>query len=441
MRVALVHDYIKEYGGAERVLEALHEAFPQADVFTTVYLPDYLGPHRQRFQDWKIYTSWLQFIPGKAKLMSVFRLLSPFAFRSFDFSDYDVVIVSATGAYFPNAIRTKKALTSSGKPSSSLSKENQLKSKPVHICYCHTPPRYLYGYKTAREWKRNAVLRVVGEAMNHVLRIVDFNASKNVDLYIANSQEVQARIKKFYRREAVVVYPPVEISPRKKTEHTRNARSSENQMIRNAHLANLSNSRLFELSDYSKKYYLTGGRLARAKHVDLIIQACRELDVPLKIFGKGFAGYEEELKKLANSNYSSSKRTESKSSRRALPARTSNTIEFVGEVTDEEKYELMQKAKAFLFASEDEDFGITPVEAMAQGIPVIAYRSGGVKETVVAGKTGLFFEKLTVADLVRALKQFNSVTIDPKDCLKQAEKFSKQRFLKEISSCVASRVA
>ena len=119
------------------------------------------------------------------------RLLSPFAFRSFDFSKYDVVIVSATGAYFPNLIKKKSAL---------------------QICYCHTPPRYLYGYATAREWKKNIVIKVIGEIANHILRMVDFSASQNVDLYIANSEEVKARIQKFYRKETVVIYPPVDVN-------------------------------------------------------------------------------------------------------------------------------------------------------------------------------------------------------------------------------------
>jgi glycosyltransferase involved in cell wall biosynthesis len=200
----------------------------------------------------------------KAKLISPIRLLSPWAFKSFDFAKYDVIITSATGAYFPNTLQKKKAKL---------------------YCYCHTPPRYLYGYATAREWKKNGFLRVVGETVNHFLRIVDFNASKNVDQYIANSEEVRGRIQKFYRRDAIVVYPPVEI------------KISEDKVKRS--------------------YFLTGGRLARAKHVDLIVKACRELELPLKVFGKAFAGYGEELAHLGG-----------------------KTTEFVGEVNDDEKLTL-----------------------------------------------------------------------------------------------------
>ncbi|MBI2431200.1 MAG: glycosyltransferase [Candidatus Levybacteria bacterium] len=352
MRVALVHDYIKEYGGAERVLEALHEIWPDAPVYTTVNLPEFLGPHIKRFDGWDIRTSWLQGIPFRHKLISPFRILMPFVFGQFDFSDFDVVIVSATGAYFPNLLNKKKA---------------------VQICYCHTPPRYLYGYATAREWKKNIVFRILGEIANHFLRIADFNSSKNVDYYIANSQEVAARIKKFYKREAVVVYPPIDT--------TGSIKGKE-----------------------KGKYYLAGGRLARPKHIDLIIKACRDLNVPLKVFGKGFAGYEKEIK----------------------------GSEFVGEVSDEEKWKLMRNAKAYINASEDEDFGITPVEAMSAGTPVIAYKSGGVVESVVEGKTGIFFEELSVESLKKAMKQFNNAIIDPNDCVKQAQRFSKERFKSEI---------
>src|SRR5437868_6924727 len=118
LRVAIVHDYIKEYGGAERVLEALHELYPDAPVFTSVYLPNFLGPHQDRFSSWDIRTSWLQKLPLKAKLISPFRLFAPFIFTHFDFSDYDVIIISATGAYIPNNLEKKSA---------------------VQICYCHTP--------------------------------------------------------------------------------------------------------------------------------------------------------------------------------------------------------------------------------------------------------------------------------------------------------------
>jgi glycosyltransferase involved in cell wall biosynthesis len=397
MKVALVHDYLKEYGGAERVLEVLHDMFPDAPVYTSVYLPSYLGPHRERFVDWDIRPSWAQHLPFKAKLISPLRIISPWLFKSFDLSSYDVVIVSATGAYFPNNIKTAKSKEQRAKSKKTM--PLALRSKPIHICYCHTPPRYLYGYATAREWKKNKALHVLGTIANHFLRLIDFTASQQVDQYIANSEEVKRRIGKFYRKESVVVYPPVEVARRewrveeKTTTHEPPATS----------------------------YYVAGGRLARPKHVDLIIKACRELGVPLKVFGKAFAGYGEELKALAKSK----------------EQRAESTVEFLGEVTDEEKFALLTGAKAYLFAAEDEDFGILPVEAMAAGTPVIAYRSGGVQETVLEGETGIFFDELSVSSLKQAIKRFNDLNhLSREACQKRAEEFSEEMFKKKIKKLV-----
>jgi glycosyltransferase involved in cell wall biosynthesis len=394
LKVALVHDYIKEYGGAERVLEALHEIFPDAPVYTSVYMPSFLGPHRERFKGWDIRTSFLQHIPFKQKLISPFRLLSPWVFKQFDLSGFDVIVVSATGAYFPNMIKTK-----SNKFSQPPLTKGEVKAGvggAVHICYCHTPPRYLYGYATARDWKRQRIFAILGEIVNHFLRMVDFEVSRHVDHYIANSEEVAGRILKSYRKKAIVIYPPVE------------ARNSKNQ-----------ESRIKNQGE--EEYYLTGGRLARAKHTDIILRACSELGVALKVFGKGFAGYEEELK--------------AQRAKRKITAESSK-LEFVGEVSDEEKMELMRGAKAFVFAAEDEDFGIVPVEAMAAGVPVIAYKSGGVKETVVEGETGVFFDALTAESLKEAIRRFEKIKFDPEACMRQAGKFSKERFGKEIRQFV-----
>lgn len=381
MRVALVHDYIKEYGGAERVLETLHEMYPDAPVFTLVYCPQFLGPHAKRFRDWDIRPSILQKILFRQKLISPLRLLAPFIFPMFNLSDYDVVIVSATGAYSPNTIKTRFKI-----------QDSRFK-KIKHVCYYHTPPRYLYGFATAREWKKNPLMRLVGKIAFSWLKKVDVASSRNVDIAIANSHNVAQRIKKFYHKEAVVVYPPVEI-PNSKFQNSKKILNTKYRV-------------------QNTGYYLAGGRLARPKHIDLIVKACVELGAPLKVFGKSFAGYGEELKEMGGS-----------------------TVEFLGEVTDEEKLELMKAAEAFLFAAEDEDFGIVPVEAMGVGIPVISYRSGGPKESIVDGKTGIFFDELTVESIIGALKKFRQSKIDPKDCIKQAEKFDKKRFQEKIRRIV-----
>ncbi len=367
MKIALVHDYIKEYGGAERVLEALTEIYPDAPIYTAFYSPNYFGPHKERLKNWNIRPTWFQHVPFKNKLLSYFRLIAPFVFGSIDLSAYDIVITSATGTYTsPNFVKVGE--------------------KTKLICYCHTPPRYLYGYSTAAAWKSvwwRKILLVLGQIPIHFLRLWDFKAGQKPNFFIANSKEVQARIKKFYRRDSVVIYSPVDIPEFK---------------------PNLQKQ---------SSYYLAGGRLARPKHIDLAIAVCTKLNLSLKVFGREFSGYGKELHELAGP-----------------------TVEFLGEVSDEEKIKLYSGAKAFIFPAEDEDFGIMPVEAMALGAPVIAYRSGGVKETVIDGKTGLFFEHLSVDSLENAIEKFQKTKFDNDFIKKHAQKFSKERFKKEIKEFV-----
>lgn len=378
MKIAIVHDYIKEYGGAERVLEALHELYPQAPVYTTVYLPKFLGPHRERFKNWKIKTSWFQYIPFKGKLISPLRIIAPFLFKSFDFSKFDMVIVSQTGAYTPNSIN---------------------KNGAIQICYTHTPPRYLYGYATARDWKKNKLMNIVGTLINHILRMVDYKSSQNVDYFIANSENVKKRIQKFYKRDAKVIYPPVDI-----------AFSWETSSVQ----LNLNAKKLD-----AKRYFLTGGRIARPKNIELIVKTFEQMKLPLKVFGREFGGLQ--IHKSSFINHKSN-------------------IEFLGEVSDEEKFELMRNAKAYIFASEDEDFGITPVEAQGFGTPVVAYRSGGVLESVIEGKTGIYFDELFVKSLKNAVLRVGSMHFDRALIAKHARKFSKERFQSEIKEFLKSKI-
>jgi glycosyltransferase involved in cell wall biosynthesis len=386
MKVAIVHDYIKEFGGAEKVLLELHRLFPEAPIYTSLYAPEYLGPHRLNFEKMNIRASFLNAIPYREKLISIFRLISPLAFYSFDLAKFDVIIVSQTGAYFPNLVRKG--------PSTKL------------ICYTHTPPRYLYGYMTAREWQKDTLMRIFGSLANHFLRMVDFKASENVDYFIANSEEVRARIQKFYRRDATVIYPPVD----RLGLHTLEVKATPTSRVK-------------------KEYYLAGGRLARAKGIDIIVEAFLKNGKPLKIFGRGFAGYDEELRDKVKNQKSK--------------------IEFLGEVSDKEKLELMKNATAYVFASYDEDFGITPVEAMAAGTPVIAYRSGGVRETVIdpsatsgQAATGIFFDENTPEAINNAIERFETLRQAQGGklydaCRQQSQKFSAEVFDKNIKQLIA----
>ena len=370
LRIAIVQDYIKEFGGAESVLESLSEIFPDAPIYTTLYKPEFLGPHRDRLEKkWgnRVHQSFFQYIPFAHKIISPLRLLSPLAFKSFNFSDFDIIITSATGAYFPNLVNKKNAKL---------------------ICYCHTPPRYLYGLPTARNFTKNKIIYALIQFLNHFLRLVDFKSAQNVDQFIANSQTTATRIQKFYRRDAIIINPPIDL-PNKNSQ-------------------NLTSDKL-----KSENYFLAGGRLARAKRYDIAIQACNKLGLKLKIFGRDFANFAEELKAIAGS-----------------------TIEFLGEIDQQQKAKLYSQAQAFIFCSDNEDFGIVPVESMAYGCPVVAYKSGGTTETVLDGKTGIFFDELTGESCALAIKKFQQSKINSQDCISRAAEFSTEKFISKIKKLI-----
>jgi len=367
LKIALVHDYLKEFGGAERVLMALHEIWPEAPIYTIFCKK--ASSSAKIFKEAKIIESWFAKLPFCDRLMSPFRFLIPLIWKSFDFSQFDLVISSASWAV------TKGFL-----PSSRLGGITARQHGGVEVCYCHTPPRYLYGYETSRSWKTSVFVRIYAAVVNHFMRMYDFKQSQKVTYFIANSREVQQRIKKFYRRESVVINPPVDLPK-------------------------------FIIHNSKVDYFLTGGRLEKPKNFDLIIKACNKLKIPLKIYGAG-----------SQENY--------------LKSISGPTIDFLGRVSDEEKFFLMAEAIAFIVMAEDEDFGITPVEAMACGTPVIACRGGGYKETVIEGKTGVFVEKATEESLISKLQDFKASGFKPEDCRKQAERFAKKRFKKEMKTLV-----
>ncbi len=354
MRVALVHDYLVEYGGAERVVEALREIFPEAPIYTAFLDLKGLGEFGERVKSWNIKTSWVQSLPFGRRLISPFRIFAPKIFERLDLKEYDVVI-SSCAVYFSKAVKTRPGA--------------------LHLSYIHTPPRYLYGYTTSFNYKKHWWTRVGGEIMNHFLRIMDFQTSQRPNILIANSQNIAQRIKKFYRRDSVVVYPPVEVEARSMKPEAR-----------------------------KKEYFLSLSRLVRGKGVDVIVKACTKLGVPLKVVGKG--PELESLKKVAGKN-----------------------VEFLGQVKDEEIGELYGRAKALIVASEDEDFGITAVEAQSYGTPVIAIKKGGYLESIIEGKTGVFFEG---ESLTEVLKNFDEKKFKTEDMRKNAQRFSKGRFKKEI---------
>lgn len=363
MKVALVHDYIKEYGGAERVLEVLTEIFPDAPIYTAFCKKN--SPAFEHFKDKQIITSWVQYLPFFSdKLYSPLRFLIPLIWGGFNLAKYDLIISSAS--WYVSKGFKKKGDTF------------------TEICYCHTPPRWLYGYTTSVNFQKYWPVRVYALIVGHFLRLYDFKQAQKVDYFIANSKEVQARIKKFYRRDSTVIYPPVSLPK------VQNVKKGD--------------------------YYFIVSRIVGAKGLDLAVEAALKAGFKLKIAGSP-AGYYFEHDKLVK--------------------KAAGKVEFLGQVTDEELAKLYQGAKGFLALSKDEDFGITPVESQLCGTPVIAYNGGGYKETVIDGKTGILFNNYSVEGLVSAIKKFEGLKFNSKDCIENAQKFSKERFKKEIKEFIS----
>lgn len=366
MKIALVHDYLKEFGGAERVLMAFHEIWPKAPIYTAFLVKN--SAAGKAFNDATIVESKFAPLIKYKNLFSPLRFLTPFIWQSFDLSDFDAVI-SSSSWYISRGFKTG--------------------NKTKTFCYCHTPPRWLYGYKTSQEWQRYWIVKVYGNIVAHFLRLYDFKTSQLIDKFIANSKNVAQRIKKFYRRDSTIIYPPVEVEKIKRL--TKGIKTED--------------------------FYLIVSRIVGAKGIELAIQAAKQARVNLKIIGEatGLRWLGKDIKALQGEG-----------------------IEFLGRLPDKELFQTYAQCKAFLALAEDEDFGITVVEAMAAGRPVIAFRGGGYLESVVEGKTGMFIDELNTNKLAKILKTFDPKKYTLQACQHQAEKFSKERFKKEISKFINS---
>lgn len=380
MKVALVHDYLREYGGAERVVEALHELWPRAPLYTSFVDWKALGEQGERFKGWDIRTSRIADTWLIRKLHSPLRFLAPLVWSSFDLSGYDVVI-SSSGWFMCRGVAISQ-------------------KKPLHICYIHHPPRNLYGYPTGSGVKKDGIVRAYATVVNFFLRHYDFEAAQNVDYFIANSEETKRRVWKFYRRNATVIYPPIGIDPKSQIPNPRQTQNAKRKTQK-------------------KDYYLSVGRLTYAKRVDVAIEACNRLKLPLKVVGTG----REEAR---------------------LRAIAGPTIEFVGSIPDEELHRLYAGARALLFCALEEDFGMVPVEAMSHSTPVLAFAQGGVVESVVEGKTGMLVREPTVESLVEAIRKLNTHYTDytdDKPYQEIRETFGKERFKREMRAFVDKMVS
>lgn len=356
MRVAIIHDYLNQYGGAERVLEALHELYPDAPVYTSLYDPAAMP---ESYCDWDIRTSWMQRLPGWRQHFQKYFLLYPSAFESFDLSAYDLIL-SSSSAYAKGVIPAPGAR---------------------HICYCHTPMRF--AWRTDDYIKREGLGRLQRGVLPLLLtyvRLWDVATTPRVDQFIANSHEVAARIARYYGRTALVIAPPVDLSPYRPW--------------------------------VPGNFYLAGGRLIPYKRLDLVIQAFTALRLPLKVFGDGRD--RERLQALAGPN-----------------------VEFLGQIGEEQRHDLFASCRAFIFPGE-EDFGITPLEAMSAGRPVIAYAAGGALETVIEGVTGRFFHQQSAAAIAAAVAAARTDRYDPAVIRRHAEGFSRDVFLAQMRAVIES---
>ncbi|PJI08934.1 MULTISPECIES: glycosyltransferase family 4 protein [Clostridium] len=356
MKIALVHDWLTNMGGAERVVINFKELYRDAPIYTTLYNPEKLDGELQNID---VRTSFLQspknIKRGHQKLLP----FMPMAFENFDLNEYDIVLSS----------------------SSSCAKGVITNPNTMHVCYCHTPMRYAweYYYEYANEWGLNKLKgRLLKYVMNYI-RMWDKVSADRVDYFIANSENVAKRIWKHYRRESVVIHPPVRCN-------------------------------LFNISDIDEDYFLIVSRLVPYKKIDLAVQAFNELGLPLVVIGGGKDL--ERLKTMAKDN-----------------------IKFLGRQPDEVIKDYYSKCRAFIFPGE-EDFGITPLEAQASGRPVIAYGKGGALETVVDGVTGVFFEEQNVNALKVSVEKFEKIKFDKKIIRVHAEEFREEVFKKRINDFI-----
>lgn len=350
MRIALIHDDLIQWGGAEKVLTAISEVFPDAPIYTA--LLDLKNPLIEKnFKNKKIITSFLQKVPFSKKLYKPLLPLYPLAFEQFDFTDFDLVISQTTR--FAKSIITKP--------------------KTTHICYIHTPPRFLWSFNGGKNpYPKNPLFKW--------LRRFDLVSSKRVDIWFSGSENCKSRIKEIYHADSKILYPFVD------TEKFNPSKS------------------------FAGDYYLIISRLNKYKKVNIAIDAFKNNGRKLKIVGIG-----PELNNIRNS--------------------ASGNIEVLGKVTDELLESLVSGCKGLIITAE-EDFGMTSIEAQSFGKGVIAYGEGGVLETVIPGKTGNYFTGQTPESLNKALEIFESLKINPEDCYENAKKFSKEKFKERLLALI-----
>jgi len=356
MKIALLHYWLTCRRGGENVLAEFCRLFPRADLFTHAWNPDAVG---DPFTRHCVRETWIAKLPGGRRHTQCYLPLMPLALRSLDLHEYDLIISSESGPV--KGVR---------KPAGA-----------IHVCYCHTPMRYLWDLYEDYYRQAGPAGKLAMALWKRPLRQYDLRSAASVDHFIANSEFVAERIRRIYHRDSVVIPPPVDVDYFRTPENTR------------------------------EDFYLWAGQLVAYKHPELAVAACRKLNRPLVVVGEG-------------------------PMRRQLESLGGKNVCFVGRVSREELRRYYACARALLFPGV-EDFGIVLVEAQAAGTPVIALGQGGACETVLAGETGVLYAEPTVAGLCRAIAEFEQLSFDPKRLIAHAETFAESRFHERIMSFFA----
>jgi len=360
MKTAIIHDWLVTNAGAEKVLKSICELYPEADIFSLV---DFLNDEdRQEVLNGKYAkTSFIQKLPFAKKYFRNYLPLFPKAIESFDLKEFDVIISSSWA----------------------VAKGVKKEKEQLHISYCYTPVRYAWDLYEEYTQNLKQPKKFFVQATLQYIRNWDFSTCNRVDYFIADSQFVQQRIKKTYNRDAVVIYPPVDVES-------------------------------FSLHEEKEDFYLTASRLVPYKKTKLIVEAFNEMpEKTLVVIGEGEAF--GSIKKIAKKN-----------------------IKILGYQEKKVLIHYMQRAKAFVYASV-EDFGIVPIEAQACGTPVIALGEGGTKETVIDGETGVHFQKQTVLDIINAVHRFENMHFCAKAIAQKAQFFHESRFKREFKSFLTEK--
>lgn len=416
MKVAIVCDWLNNVGGAEKVLLRVHRLFPEAPIYTSQYDPKGID----WFSDAEVRTGWMQKYPTCLR-----RILGPLRQRYFsklDLSEYDLII-SVTGAE-AKAVRSGSRLAKEGKPSKN--------PRGIHVSYCHVPTQYYWGMydeymKNPGFGMLNPLVRLVFRMLVGPLRRGDLKAAQRPDYYVTISEYAKEAISKYYGRDSVVVHPPVEVKEFTVTGRTNNAKEARRpSSVSRSRGSSRSSSRgsdplylgsslraPFDITAWSSSdYYITTSRQVNWKRLDLAVKACMMTQRKLIVIGEG-----PEHKKLVRM------------------ASGSGLVEFLPLMDKKELVSYLAQAKGYLFPSL-EPFGIAPVEALAAGCPVIAYKDGGSRDYIEEGKNGLLFSKQTAKSLAEAILKYEKMSFNRERVAKTAMKFNEERFDKELKDFI-----